>query len=917
MKRLINFAILCVTTAFLSGSNCAAADAIGIEIPLLTKPVEFGTDIAPILRANCVACHNEKKANGGLNLESPQTILKGGDQGPAVLPGKGTESLLLKVAAHQQESVMPPPDNTVQAKPLTPLQLGLLKLWIDQGATGSISTTRNIQWQPMPAGYQPALAAAVTPDGQYAACSRGNRLSIYHLASARLATTLFDPVLSSMPNGSDSHVAHRDLVRCLAFDATGDLLASGSYREVKLWRRPRVTRTAEWAHDAAVQTVAVSADARWAATGDESGRIRIWEMGSGKSTQSFVAHPTAVTGIVFSLDGTAVFSCSLEKSLRAWNVATGESIGKGVETPSPIQGLALVSKGQLLVTSGQDGIARVWDTTAVRSASGEAAKPLQEIKAHDSAITALASFPGVENEFLTGGVDGQVRRWNAQTGMRLAELRNEGPVVALAVSRDGRRITSAGANVVTLWGDDGKVVAQLKDDPRETAKIARLEAEAKFTKAAIAHAQQDLKSYEGLIRIAMVRVEDIKKAEEEVTKAQKTRDEKKAALEKVKSENGKPEAAEKALADAETAVMVFMTVVDRAKAISERTAKELAAAEQDVKAREELLKQQEANSAAAVTASKANIPVIKSLAFSADGRQLAIGCEAGAIHFYDAESGSWSESRSEHQGAVRAICATSTGQLVTGSADRKAMVWNATSEWKLERVIGGQNPPDMLADRVLSLDFSRDGQRLVTGGGIPSRSGELKIWNVADGHLIREIKDAHSETIFAVRFSPDGKQLASAAGDRFIKLINTETGETIRRMAGHTGHVLGLSWKSDGKMLISTGADNVLKLWDVERGVPLRTMKGSTYRIGAYKREVTAAAFIGDSEQILAASGDGTVRLHRTTSDGDILTFAGSKGYQFSVAATPDGKYVMATGSDGTLRIWSGHEQQPKQTLSP
>ncbi|MDB5334473.1 MAG: Planctomycete cytochrome [Planctomycetaceae bacterium] len=917
MNRLINLAILCVTTAIVFSSNCAAADAISIEIPLRTKPVDFGTDIAPILRANCVACHNEKKANGSLNLESPQTILKGGDQGPAVVAGKGTESLLLKVAAHQKESVMPPPDNTVKAKPLTSIQLGLLKLWIDQGATGSVSTTRNIQWQPMPAGYQPALATAVTPDGQYAACSRGNRLSIYHMASAKLATMLVDPGLASTPGGPDTNIAHRDLVRCLAFDATGDLLASGSYREVKLWRRPRVTRAAEWTHDAAVQSVAASADARWAATGDESGRIRIWEISSGKSTQSFVAHPAAVTGIVFSLDGTVVFSSSLDKLLRAWNVATGESIGTGVETPSPTQGLTLVNKGQWLVTGGQDGIARVWDVTTVRSSNGETVKPLQEIKAHEGAITALTSFSGNELEFFTGGADGQIRRWNAQSGMRLAELRNEGPVVALAVSPDGRRIVSAGANVVTFWGDDGKTIAQLKDDPRETAKIARLEAEAKFTKASIAHAQQDLKSYEGLIRIAMVRIEDIKKAEEEVTKAQKTRDEKKAALEKVKSENGKPEAAEKALADAETAVVVFMTVVERAKAISERTAKELAAAEQDVKAREELLKQQEVNSAAAVTAAKAIIPVIRSLAFIADGRQLAIGCEAGMIHVYDAETGSWSESRTEHQGAVRAMCSTSAGQLVTGSADRKAAVWNATSQWKLERVIGTQYPQEVLADRVLSLDFSRDGQWLATGGGIPSRSGELKIWQVADGRLIRDVKDAHSETVFAVRFSPDGKHLASAAGDRFIKLFDTKTGDIVRRMAGHTGNVLALSWKSDGKMLISSGADNVLKLWDVERGVPLRTMKGSTYQIGAYKREVTAAAFIGDSEQILAASGDGTVRLHRTTSDGDILTFAGSKGYQFAVAATPDGKYVIATGSDGTLRIWSGHEQQPKQTLSP
>ncbi len=385
----------------------------------------------------------------------------------------------------------------------------------------------------------------------------------------------------------------------------------------------------------------------------------------------------------------------------------------------------------------------------------------------------------------------------------------------------------------------------------------------------------------------------------------------------VKTENGKVESAEKAVADAETAVTVAGTVIERAKAIAERTAKELADAQNAVAAREELLKQQEAAKETAVTAAKAESPTIRSLAFTADSRRLAVGCEAGVIHFFDAEAGSWSESQANHQGSVRAICSTSDGKLVTGSADRRALVWNASSQWRLERVIGGANQPEVLVDRVLTLDFSRDGQWLATDGGVPSRSGELKIWNVADGRLIREINEAHSETVFAVRFSPDSKQLASAAGDRLIKIFDAQSGETIRRLAGHTGHVLGLSWKADGRMLISGGSDNVLKLWDVEKGLSLRTMKGTTYQISAYKRDITAVAFIGDSEQILAASGDGTVHLHRTTSDNDILTFAGSKGYQHSVAATPDGRSVIAAGSDGTLRVWSGHVPQPKQTFVP
>jgi WD40 repeat protein len=898
----------------LAGAAGRAADAIRIDVVQRIKPVDFSTEIAPILRANCLACHHEKKAESGLVLESPGTILKGGEQGPAVVPGNSADSLLLNVASHQQESVMPPPENTVGAQPLTPAQLGLLKLWIDQGATGDVSATRDVRWQSLPAGYQPALATAVTPDGQFAVCSRGNRLSVYFLPTGKLAATLVDPGLSGE---SPDDLAHRDIVRSLAFDSTGDLLASGSFREVKLWRRPRVTRVAEWAHEAALQSVAVSGDGRWAATGDENGRIRVWEFSSGNMMRSFSAHQAAVTGIVFSSASDSLFSCSLDKSLRAWNVTTGEPIGKGIETSSPIHALTLTNKGEWLVTGDGDGIVRVWQSKTLLEATADPVKPLHEIKSHGSAITALVAMPGESLEFLSGSADAMVRRWNAESGQQVSERKNDGPVLALAVNSDASRFAAASTSGVTLWNDEGKSLATLSGDPRQAAEIARLDAEITFTKSAIALAQQDLKSYEGLIRISKVRMEDVTKAEEELAKVQKTRDEKKAALEKVKAENGKVEPAEKALADAETSVMVAETVVQRAKAIADRTAKELTDAEQAVVAREELLKQQEANEASAVAASKTTTQAVRSLAFSTDNRRLAVGCEDGVIHFFDAESGTPVQSHADHQGAVRAMAFNLDNTLVTASTDRRSLVWNAANEWRLERVIGGPAQPEAFVDRVLSVDFSRDGQSLATGGGVPSRSGELKIWNVADGRLLREIQDAHSETAFAVRFSPDGKSLASAGGDRFIKIFDAQSGETLRRLAGHTGHVLGLSWKSDGKLLASCGADQVIKLWDIESGLSVRTMKGSTYQIGAYNRDITAVAFIGDSEQILAASGDGTVRLHRTTSENDILTFSGSKSYQHSVAATPDGRSVIAGGSDGTLRVWSGHEKQPKQSFTP
>ena len=909
MKRLFQF-LLILPGVMLIPVFCFG-EVITIEVPQRTKPVEFETDVVPILRANCIACHHARKASGGLILETPFSIIKGGESGPAVVAGKADLSLLLKVAMHQDEPAMPPADNTVGARALTPVELGMIKLWIDQGATGDVST-RPIRWQTLPSRYQPALACAVTPDGQLTIFSRGNRLFVHQVTTGRLETTLEDSELHD-PVAGGPPLAHVDLVRSLAVNPAGDLVASGSFREVKVWRRPRTTKSETWTHNSSLQTLATSHDGRLVAIADDQGRIHMAETSTAKGLRPFPASQGPLTGLEFSLDGRMVFTAGSDRFLRAWNVEDGLQIGKVVELKSAAQSLLLLNKGMWLVAGCQDGTVVTWEVKDLLNVVSPAT-PRQIFQAHQNAVTALAADPGSETRFYSGADDGLIRRWDADSGKQLAEQRHEAPIIALSVA--GQRMASASVGKVALWNLNGERLAQWSDDPQLALEVARIDAQIGFTKAAISHAQQDLKSYEGLIRIAKVRMDDIRKAEEELQKTQKTRDEKKSALEKVRTENGKTEPAEKGLADAETAVSVAQTVIDRAKAISNRTSQELIDAEAAVAARESHLKELEASRIAVATDMKDRLLSVRSLALLDEGRRVAIGCESGSLHLFDSEAGLWSESAFGHDGPVLAIGGT-PGKLITVSTDHKAIWWTSPQQWRLDRVIGGSRQPGALVDRVLSLDFSPDGKFLATGGGIPSRTSELKIWDVATGELVRDFPDAHTETVFAVRFSPLHHQLASASGDRFIKIFDTETGAIRHTLAGHAGHVTSLAWKSDGRMLASAGADNALKLWDAESGLPLRTMKGTTYQIGPYKRDITGIAFIGNSEQILAASGDGTVRIHRTTSENDILTFKESTGYQHSVAATPDGRTNVAAGSDGVVRIWSGHEQAPRRTLSP
>ncbi|MCA9103351.1 MAG: hypothetical protein KDA63_19485, partial [Planctomycetales bacterium] len=189
-------AMLCVA---LLGSGIVRAqdeDDGVIEIAAIERdtPVDFASEILPILKQNCTACHNATDAEGDVVLETPESIRKGGGSGDVVSLADTSASMLLLVTSGAEEPIMPPEDNDVGAKRLTPEQLGLIKLWIDQGATGEVAAAKaKLNWQSLPAGVHPIMSVALAPGGHLAACGRANQVFLYDIDSQQLVTRLTDP----------------------------------------------------------------------------------------------------------------------------------------------------------------------------------------------------------------------------------------------------------------------------------------------------------------------------------------------------------------------------------------------------------------------------------------------------------------------------------------------------------------------------------------------------------------------------------------------------------------------------------------------------------------------------------------------------------------------------------------------------
>jgi hypothetical protein len=432
-----------------------------------------------LVRDNCLACHNADKHKGGLILATRNGLLAGGDDGAVISPGDADKSLLYKALLPDADPHMPP------KKQLKPRQIQAVKDWIAAGAEWDEATLaeksrrENVQLAELPAGYQPVLALALSPDGKRLAIGRGNRLVVHNLEATNF------PVLLDTKDGVD-------VARSLAWSPDGRRLASGGYRELTvrdggnfavLWRASsnllgRVSAMVFSPFGGAL----VAADSPTA----EPAWVRVFATDTGREIDGWPAHDDAINALAVSPDGGRLATAGGDKLVRLWEIISRAEIARYEGHVGAVRGVGFNAEGSELLSVGADKQLKVWDVKSregVVTISGRRYPFTAGVWSADGKTVAATDDDGRLYTFK------EFNRHNGAQSSETAKERQLGKwndaLESLAISADGARIAAGGHDgIARLLNDKGDVLGTFAPTPAGAPDSGTAKAAAEISQSA-------------------------------------------------------------------------------------------------------------------------------------------------------------------------------------------------------------------------------------------------------------------------------------------------------------------------------------------------------------------------------------------------------------------------------------------------
>lgn len=209
-------------------------------------------------------------------------------------------------------------------------------------------------------------------------------------------------------------------------------------------------------------------------------------------------------------------------------------------------------------------------------------------------------------------------------------------------------------------------------------------------------------------------------------------------------------------------------------------------------------------------------------------------------------------------------------------------------------------------DTIIALAFSPNGRTLATG----SWDGSVKLWEVQSGALLWHARRIKS--INCVAFAPDGSMLASGESDGTIQLWNTHNGAILQTLP-HPHPVYAVTWASDGHLLASGDFGGEIRLWQMRPGEPEPAICVQT--IPGHSNWVTGLAFAPDGSTLASASFDRTVRLWNVQSGQQLHTLTGHTDQVNRVVWSPDGSTLASCSYDNTIWLWEAAQSKYRAAL--
>jgi WD40 repeat protein len=457
MRLALAAVLLSVLPAAGAGGEKNPVQPIAVVRLERKDPIAYEKDVEPILANKCQVCHSGAVKEGKFDLSSYDLLRKGGKRGEPIIPGKSADSLLVKLAGKTRRPFMPPKGE----EPLTPEELAVIKLWIDQGAKPPVAAKARpkVALTALPASVHPVRAVAIRPDKTEVAVGRANEIHIYRADSGMLVRALITPALTTA-DGKPVLAAHLAMVESLAYSPDGKLLASGSFQEVVLWDvatgAPR--RLVGFADR--VVALAFSPDGKRLATGGgaptEEGEIKVFDVASGRPVLDIKnGHSDTVFGVAFSPDGKRLATAGADKLVKVFELPSGKLLKSFEGHTHHVLDVGWKSDGKVLVSAGADNAVKVWDV--------DKGERLRTLAGHTKQVTRLA-FKGATPEIVTCGGDQTVRLWNIDNGNPGTTFGGANDFLyAVAVSADGHLVAAGGEEgVVRLYnGANGQLLKTL------------------------------------------------------------------------------------------------------------------------------------------------------------------------------------------------------------------------------------------------------------------------------------------------------------------------------------------------------------------------------------------------------------------------------------------------------------------------